>query len=58
MSISIIEDYTLIHDNDVIIQIIFVRFDLPKVENTYLHNVVNIVVVWSNDPSLNASRHD
>ena len=34
-SILIFDGYTLMYDNDVIIQTVFVRFDLPKVENTY-----------------------
>ena len=36
MSISNFDDYTLMYDNDVIIETAFVRFDLPKVDNTYL----------------------
>ena len=35
MNIFVFDDYTLMYDNDVIIETVFVRFDLPKVDNTY-----------------------
>ena len=36
MSIQIFDDYRLMYDNDVIIETVFVQFDLLKVDNTYL----------------------
>ena len=35
MSILIFHDYTLIFDNGVMIETVFERFDLPKLDNTY-----------------------
>jgi len=35
MTILIFDDYTLMYDNYVIIETVFVRFYLPKVDNTY-----------------------
>ena len=35
ISILVIDDYTLLYDNDVVIKIVFVWFDLAKVDNAY-----------------------
>ena len=47
MSILIIEDYTLMYDNDIIIQTGFVRFDLPKVDLTYFrdYSITNVLQI-------------
>ena len=46
MNILIFDDYTSMHDTNLIIETIFLRFDLPKVDITILskyHIVASIV---------------
>ena len=43
MSILIFDDYTLMYDNDVIIETVFVRFDLPKVDNTHCRDYRSVL---------------
>lgn len=38
MNFLIFYDYMLMHDNDVKIRTVFLRFDLPKVDNTFSHD--------------------
>ena len=48
MTILIFDDYTLMYDNYVIIETVFVRFDLRKVDNTYWRDFKRLAyIIWN-----------